>query len=92
MVFAGVSFTLIGNLLTSTVKTFLGADLIGEILDPRAPLNEGGIREYLNEMKEKGIVTDFSFISLSIFNTIRNQGTDFRYSIHLSSLASNYFN
>jgi hypothetical protein len=90
MVFAGVAFTLVGNLFTSTVKTFLGADLIGEMLDKNIPLNEEGIRDYLNEMKDRGIVSDFTFISSDLVDIIGNGGTNFNYGIYVSSLASNF--
>eukprot|EP00826_Nyctotherus_ovalis_P039027 TRINITY_DN3712_c0_g1_i4.p1 TRINITY_DN3712_c0_g1~~TRINITY_DN3712_c0_g1_i4.p1 ORF type:complete len:585 (-),score=86.99 TRINITY_DN3712_c0_g1_i4:1329-3083(-) len=90
MVFAGVAFALVGNLLTSTIKSFLGADLIGEMLDRNVPLNEVGIRQYLNEMKSKGLVMDFTFVSASLTDTLQNEGTNYRFNMYLSSLASKY--
>lgn len=88
LVFAGVVFSLIANLLTSTFKMFLGADLVGEMLDNNLPLNEYGIRGYLEEMKTIGLVKDFTFVTNSLASMMGNDGTNLRYRISLSPTAS----
>ncbi len=87
-IFAGTEFALVKNLLVSVVEMILGADLVGGLSDLTEALNEQPIRDYLDGLKQQGLVEEYTFMSGEIQDILANDASNYHYTVTLSSLAS----